>query len=405
MAIGPDRLCAALAALRTYPGVRECMVLSTCNRTEVYTVSDAAYLGDSELHQAVRFLADFHEMDLAQIEPCLYRFEGTEAVEHLFKVACGLDSMVLGENEILRQVRDAYSAACDARCTGSLLNRLAHATFKVGKEVRTKTRLNEGSLSVSYAACDLATKVFRDLTSTKVLVIGAGETGELTAFHMKKRGVRDMVVANRTVERAEALAARLACAVLPMSRLAQGLSRADIVVSCTAGAGYVVTRSMVVGALRNRSNGAPMFLIDLAVPRDVEESVGELDRVHLYNIDDLQEIVSANSSRRRAEQQKAVEIVDRAVKQFQKWRESLVATPTIRDIRELFEQVMREELDRHGRRLTSDQLRAAETVSNAVISRIAKLAIGNIKTASHEPDADDFLDVVRRLFDLERDKD
>ena len=400
VAIGPDELADALSALHKHSGVRECMILSTCNRTEIYTVSHGSRRCNHSPHPAIRFLVDFRDLDLSELEPVLYSFEKNEAVAHLFKVACGLDSMVIGENQILRQVRDAYSAACDAECNGHFLNRLAYATFRVGKEVRTRTALNEGSLSVSYAACDLATNVFTDLAKTRVLVIGAGETGELTARNMKKRGVSNMVVANRTKERAETLASKLECTVLPMDRLQHGLSEADIVVSCTAGSEYVVTRRMVDDALSMREDGSPLFLVDLAVPRDIDESAGELDKVHLYNIDDLQDIISTNGAKRQVERRKALLVVERCVKQFDRWRRTLAATPTICEMKDLFEQIRMDEQTRHEGQMTSKELTAADHVAKAVVKRITGMAIGNIKAASGEPGADIFLNAVRRLFDL-----
>ncbi len=400
VAIGPDRLCDGLSALHKDHFVQECMILSTCNRTEVYTVTDGLCAPDDERHPALRFLLDFHDLHISEIEPSLYHFEENEAVAHLFKVTCGLDSMVLGENQIITQVREAYSVACDARCNGYLLNRLAHAAFRVGKEVRTKTGLNEGSLSVSYAACDLACKVFGDLAGTHVLVIGAGATGELLARNMKKRGVEKMTVTNRTMERAETLATKLECTAIPMNDLQLGLSEADIVVSCTSSPELVVTREMVAAALDQRRPTAPLFLIDLAVPRDIEESTSDLDRVHLHNIDDLQQIVSTNSKKRLAEQKKALEIVEKSVIQFDRWRRTLVATPTIRDLQEMFEQVRVAELDQRVRQMTDDERAAADKVTTRVVDRIAKLAIANIKTATTEPGSEAFLDAVRRLFDL-----
>jgi len=400
VAIGPDRLRDGLSLLQKDPLVQECMILSTCNRTEVYTVTDGLCLPEDERHPAIRFLLDFHDLHFSDIESSLYHFEENDAVAHLFKVTCGLDSMVLGENQIITQVREAYSAACDVRCSGYLLNRLAHAAFRVGKEVRTKTALNEGSLSVSYAACDLACKVLGDLAGTRVLVIGAGETGELLARNMKKRGVKKMVVTNRTMERAETLATKLACTAIPINDLQLGLSEADIVVSCTASPELVVTREMVAAALDQRRPSAPLFLIDLAVPRDIEESTSDLDGVHLHNIDDLQMIVSTNSEKRLAEQKKAFEIVEKSVRQFERWRRTLVATPTIRDLQELFEQIRLSELDQRARQMTDEERTAADKATAEVVDRIVKLAIANIKTATTEPGSEAFLDAVRRLFDL-----
>lgn len=401
VAIGPDLLGEALSNLIEYDAVEECMIVSTCNRTEIYTVTNRSGSPNGTSHPAVEFFLDFHGLELSDIEPCLYQFDENEAVHHMFKVVCGLDSMVLGENQIIGQVREAYAAACDAGCSGHLLNRLAHMAFRVGKEVRTKTGLNEGSLSVSYAACDLAADLFGSLSDTTVLVVGTGETGDLVADNMKKRGVTDMMVTNRTRERAETLASKLECESVPLSDLHRSLRKADIVVCCTASPHCVLTSDMVAYAMKDKPGTRPMALIDLAVPRDVEASAGRIENVHLYNIDGLQRIVETNSAKRNIERKKAMRIVERSVKQFDRWRRTLVATPTICGVQSLFEQIRQDELNRYTRNMAEEDRERLDEVTDAIVSRIAKLAITNIRDTVVESDDSEFLENIQRLFGLE----
>ncbi len=401
VAIGSDRLDEALSVLRSNNLIKECMIVSTCNRTEIYTVTDSSVSPNGKPHPAVSFLLDFHGMTLPEIEPYLYYYEESDAVSHIFKVVCGLDSMVLGENQIIGQVRDAFSKACKSECTGYLMNRLAHAAFRVGKEVRTETTLNEGSLSVSYAACDLASNIFGSLSATRVLVVGAGETGELVARNMKKRGVENMTVTNRTRERAESLAAKLECNAIPFGDLYQGLLDTDIVVSCTASPHYVLRADTVARVMAERPPGESLFLIDLAVPRDIEENVGDIDGVYLHNIDDLREIVEKNSARRNEARIKAMKIVEYSVKQFNRWRQSLLATPTICGVQNALEQIRRDELARVACKISEEELARLDEVTSSIVSRISKVAIANIRNTVNQSEDPTFLENVRRLFGIE----
>jgi len=343
---------------------------------------------------------EFCDIEPAELEGCLYDYKDRDAILHLFKVACGLDSMILGENQVLGQLKDAYAAACDAHCNGRMLNRLAHAAFREGKAVRTKTGLNEGSLSVSYTACDLAARDSGDLSERKLFVIGAGETGELTARSMRKRGVSKIVVANRTDGRSAELALSLGCESIALDKLTLGLSEADIVVSCTSSKGRIVTERMVSDALKIRSSDAPLILIDLAMPRDIEQNCGQLENVLLYNIDDLQSMVSESAEKRQAEYEKALGIVHEAVDKFEEWQNTLPAVPTIRDLQTRFEQIRQDELQRMSSRLSAEEMSIADELTAAIVKRISNLAISNMKAVSFEPGAQEFLDSVRRLFDL-----
>lgn len=400
--IPPDRLTDALVKLRRFPQVEQCLILSTCNRTEVYVARPKTHGTTRTDKPGVDFLVQYCGIAADVVQQSLYHLEGEEAVAHLFRVAAGLDSMVLGENEILGQVRTAFAAACEAECTGSFLSRMLHTALQVGKEVRTRTALNEGSLSVSHTACDLAQERFGRLSNAAVLVIGAGETGEQAARDMQARGVKQVTVTNRTLQRATPLAQCLCCEVLPFQHLETGLQNADIVISCTASEEPILTRKLVAEALNGRSESRHLLIVDLAVPRDVEQSVGTLPGIELFNIDDLQSVVQANIEKRRAEAVKALVLVEQASEKFAEWQKSLIAVPTIRDLQTLFNRIQKEELDRWANQVSPEEFERIKEVSAAITRRIAQLAISRMKEASAKPNAHGFIESVQRLFDLEK---
>ena len=274
----------ALAALASRGISKEMVVLSTCNRAEVYAVA-----GPEGPDAVARFFAEYHELPLARLTDHLYVRHGDEAARHLFRVAAGLDSLVVGEPQILGQVKTAYSTASDRGYTSAVTNRLFHTAFGVGKRVRTETGLSEGAVSVSYAAIALARKIFGDLTGLNVLILGAGGMAKLTGTHLKAR-VRQITIASRTLAAADRLARELGGQAVAWSDLTSVLSTADIVITATGAVDTVLTRASVADVMRPRRQ-RPLFIIDIAVPRDVEPSVGDLEQVFLYNIDDLQGIV------------------------------------------------------------------------------------------------------------------
>jgi len=397
--IPPDRLAEALVMLKSLPHVEQCFILSTCNRTEVYVLRPKSHGATGR--PAVDFLIRYCAVAPDVLEQTLYHFEGNDAVAHLFKVAAGLDSMVLGENEILGQVRTAFAAACESECTGSFLNRMIHTALQVGKDVRTCTALNEGSLSVSHTACDLAEEHFGDLSNASVLVIGAGETGQQAARNMQARGVKKVIVTNRTLDRAAPLAQCFKCEILPFQHLDEGLQAADIVISCTSSPEPILTRQTVTSAMAKRAQSDPLMLIDLAVPRDIEESVAGIAGVALFNIDDLQSVVEANAEKRMAEAEKAHILVNKAAEKFADWQRTLIAVPTIRELQTLFSRIQKEELAKYSEQVTPEELQRIEKVSGAITRRIAQLAISRMKEASGRPNAQAFFESVQRLFDLE----
>ncbi|WKE64601.1 glutamyl-tRNA reductase [Gallaecimonas kandeliae] len=325
VAFGPDSLPRALAELPSVPGLSEAVVLSTCNRTEIYCQSEDA--------QAVeRWLADFHQLEAEALGEHLYVYRGDQAIAHLLRVACGLDSMVLGEPQILGQLKQAYSQARQAGTVAQLLDKLFQHGFKVAKEVRTRTEIGASAVSVAYAAVSLAKHIFPALDDTKVLLIGAGETIELVATHLREQGVEQLMVANRTLARAESLASQFGAKAMTLEALPEHLHLADIVIGSTASPLPIIGKGMVERALKQRRH-KPMFFVDLAVPRDIEGEVAGLRDAFLYTVDDLQQIIDENRARREAAAQEAETMVLEQVQAFAGWIKSLSAVDHIRDYR------------------------------------------------------------------------
>lgn len=318
----------ALQALAREPGVEEAMILSTCNRTELYVSVSA---GAEDVPQA--WLSRQHHLTAGKLDEFLYRHDEDEAVRHMFRVATGLDSMVLGEPQILGQVKDAYQQARDAQALRAPMERLLQHTFAVAKRVRTDTRIGAHTVSVAFTAVRLAEQVFTDLRQACVLLIGAGDTIELAARHLVDKQVRRLIVANRTLENAQDLATRYGGYAISLSDLPQHLAEADIVISSTAARQPVVTRAMVEKAVATRRR-KPMFMVDIAVPRDIESSVGELDDVFLYGIDDLRQVIDDNRRSREAAAREADAIIDLQVERYMAWRRALsVRNPAV-DLRQ-----------------------------------------------------------------------
>jgi glutamyl-tRNA reductase len=316
---------------------QEAAILSTCNRTELYVS------GEQPLELA-RWLAQYHRLGAEELEPYLYTLPREQAVRHVFRVACGLDSMVLGEPQILGQMKDAARAAESAGTLGATLHRLFQRTFAVAKEVRTTTRIGAESVSMAAAAVKLAARIFPSLKDQNVLLIGAGEMIELVATHFAAQGPARITVANRTLERAERLASRFNAHAIELRTLAERLHEHDIVVSCTASSLPILGKGMVERALRARRR-RPIFMVDLAVPRDIEQEAAELDDVFLYTVDDLAGIVSANLDQRRSALEQAEAIIESQVGSFMQWLSLRDGVPLIRALREEADAARREELE------------------------------------------------------------
>ena len=342
---GPDIVVGALRDLQHRSDVVESLILSTCNRTEIYCVLDEA--GGEPVS---RWLCDFHGLAPDQITPYLYTHFDREAVSHLLRVASGLDSLVLGEPQILGQVKQAFQTASQVGASGKLLGRLLQHTFSVAKQVRTDTAIGSSPVSVAFAAVNLARQIFSDLSQQTALLIGAGETVELAARHLHQHGIGRMLVANRTVERAHTLAAQFDGYAIGLTEIAGHLPEADIVIASTASPLPVLGKGAVESALKKRRH-RPMFMVDIAVPRDIEPEVGELSDIYLYTVDDLEEVVEENKRSRQEAAEQAQEIIDFHTDEFMGWLRSLDAVALIQHYRSQAEQLRDEVLERARRQL------------------------------------------------------
>jgi glutamyl-tRNA reductase len=345
ISFGPDILVGALRSLTDDPGIGEGLILSTCNRTEIYCVADG--VGEDCV---TAWLGRFHGLDPERLAPYLYVHAGKDAVGHLLRVASGLDSMVLGEPQILGQVKTAFQRAHDSGTAGKLLGRLFQHTFSVAKQVRTDTAIGSSPVSVAFAAVSLARQIFSDLRDQTALLIGAGETIELAARHLHQHGVGRILVANRTIERAHTLAAQFEGYAIALTELANHLPEADILISSTASPLPVLGKGTVERALKKRKH-RPFFMVDIAVPRDIEPEVAELNDVYLYTVDDLQGVVEDGMRSRREAAAQAEDIVEFHTEEFLAWLRSLDAVNLIQDYRRQAEQQRDEVLASALRRL------------------------------------------------------
>ena len=389
----------ALAELTERPGTSEVVVLSTCNRAEVYVICEDPRHAWRDL---ATFMSDFHGVPADLLTPHLYGLIDADAARHLFRVAAGLDSLVVGEPQILGQVKDAYTQAAEEHSTGAVLNRLFSWSFAAGKRVRSETGLGEGAVSVSYAAVSLARKIFGGLEDLNVLLIGAGEMAELTATHLRSQHVRRIGVASRTGEHAESLAARVGGVTVPWTAITSALASSDIVVTATGSTTPLVTYSQIQAAMHARRN-APLFIIDVAVPRDVEPSAGQIEEVFLYNIDDLRTIVSENLTRRRAQVERAEAMVAKEVEGFMAWLRSRRAIPTLVALRRRFEAIRQAELKRLEPKLSALSPAARQRVDEVTRLLVEKLLLTpteQLKAISDDETVAICSDVINRLFSL-----
>ncbi|OGP83509.1 MAG: glutamyl-tRNA reductase [Deltaproteobacteria bacterium RBG_16_58_17] len=389
----------SLTELMRLPEIREALCLATCNRVEVL-----ARVAEGE--QAVEGLREFiyrqGNLEREELGRCLYVYRDREAVRHLFRVASSLDSMVMGEPQILGQLKEAYHQAVDNRATTVLLNRLLHHAFRVAKRVRTETGIAGNAVSVSYAAVELAKKIFGNLKGKKILIIGAGEMSELAVRHLIRQGAGHILIANRTYERAKELAETLQGAPLAFDRIPEALPEIDIVIASTGAPGYIVSAEMVASALRRRRNRL-LFLIDIAVPRDIDPAAGDIENVYLYNIDHLQDVVDSNKEGRRVEAMKAEGIIAEEIAVYEEWFNALAVVPTIVSLREKMEAIMKGELERSAswmKILDGEERSRIEILTASIVNKILHDPITALKEESRERDELPYVAAVRRLFKL-----
>jgi glutamyl-tRNA reductase len=334
---------------------------------------------------------------------CLYLHYDHEAVRHLFRVASSIDSMVMGEPQILGQIKDAFRTAVEHNATGVILNKILHHAFRVAKRVRSETGIANNAVSVSFAAVELAKKIFGVLEGRNVLLIGAGEMSELAAKHLISRRVGKIFIANRTYARAVKMAEDFHGAAIEFDMLSDKLHDVDIVITSTGAPGYVLTSPMIEAAIRRRKNRF-LFLIDIAVPRDIDPAVGNIDNVYLYNIDDLQDIVDSNLKIRKKEAEKAENIIDEEVTKYLEWYSALEVVPTIISLREKMEGIIRGEIAKSStwmENLTEDEKRNIEIMANSIINKVLHDPITGLKEESKDNSALPYIAAIRRLFGLD----
>ncbi len=392
-----------LAALGAIKGIREYYLLSTCNRVEILVSTDAADVVEKKL--AGFLFGDALTPD--QYEKHLYCYRDAEAIHHLFMVAASLDSMIVGESQILGQLKEAYRWSSEKKCTGPILNKLLHKSFSVAKRVRSETRIGSSAVSISYAAIELAKKIFGSLEAKRVLLIGAGEMAELAAEHLVGNGAKDVVVANRTLERALDLAKRFNGRAVGLDEMLEQLGQVDIIVSSTGAPGIILHRDDVKPLMRNRRN-KPLFFIDIAVPRDLDPALNDLDNVYLYDIDDLNNVVELNKAERDKEAIKASRIVDEEALKFKDWQAGLAITPTLAALREKGNAIARMELERTLPRLEglSDKERQnVEKMASAIVSKLLHDPMLFLKSESCKDQSERKVDMFRSVFGLEKNSD
>jgi glutamyl-tRNA reductase len=389
---------AAVEALAARSSAAESVVLSTCNRSEIYVASDAL---DAAREEIIRFLSDYHQLPAESFTPHLFSFSEAEVAEHLFRVAAGLDSLMVGEPQILGQVKDAFQAAAERRCTGPVLRKLFDWSFNVGKRVRSETALGEGAVSISYAAVQLAKKIFGRLGGRRVLVVGAGEISTLTAQHLRAQGVAEVAITSRTAAHAQALATEVGGHWVPWEGLPNALGSADIIVTATGSQRPIITKAHIESAIGRRRD--PLFIIDVAVPRDVEASVSDIEQVFLYNVDDLQSIVHENISKRASEIERAEAIVREELVRFAAWQKSRGAIQTVVALRDRFDAVRRAELQRLDPKLAGlpPETRALfDQLTRLIVEKLLLDPTEQLKALPDEETQAAYTEAINRLFRL-----
>lgn len=390
----------ALKALGAHPAIGESVLFSTCNRIELLMAADE---GLSAISAAKQFLATFKDVPLSQFESSLYQYVGEDAVRHTFQVAASLDSMVVGEPQILGQMKEAYRKATLEKTSGVILNKLLHRTFFVAKKVRTETGIGDHAVSISYAAIELGKKIFGDLAGKRVMLIGAGEMAELAVEHLIRNRVGVITVANRTFARGVELAKRFSGQAIKFEEIVDFIKDVDIVISSTGATGYVLRREQIKDAMRNRRNRS-LFFIDIAVPRDIDPAINRINNAYVYDIDDLKGIVDDNIEDRQREAIKAQRIIDEAVIGFRKWYDTLAVVPTIVSLRGKVEALARQELEKTL--ATLDHLpdadkQAVKRMTDALVNKILHEPTRFLKKNGCYGDKSVSLDLTRKLFNLD----
>lgn len=400
LTIPENKLPEALEQLLKKESVSEAVILSTCNRTEIYIVTDDEEQGKDDI---VDFLSEFHRVDRQVFLDTLYFYREAEAVRHLFRVASSLDSMVIGEAQILGQVKQAYQIAYDCSATSLIFNRLFRHAIECGKRVRTETAIGEAPVSISYAAVQLAKNVFESLENRPVMVVGAGKMSELAVRHLVSHGANPIMVTNRTYERAQELAVEFCGIAVPYEERFDRMAAADIVISSTGAPSYIISKNDVREMMKKR-RGRPIFFIDIAVPRDIAPDVAELENVFLYDIDDLNQVVDESLQERKKEAERGEEIVVEEVEEFLAWLSTLDVVPTIKALNQMAAEIKEEELEKALRKLKDldeKELEAVKALAHGIVNKMLHKPVVRLKEASARKRGYRYVVALRYLFGIE----
>jgi len=404
LAFSEEQLIESHQHLRESDQIQESVILSTCNRVEVYAVLNSVRTAEAAAKVLAEFLSRCHQIDTASLKKWTYLHHNLETIQHLFRVISSLDSMVVGESQILGQVKDAYDTSRSAGSSGPILNRLFTKAFSVGKRIRSETTITTGAVSISYAAVELAKKIFNTLEGKTVAIIGAGEMSELTAKHLVANGVSNVIVANRTYQRAVKVAEKFKGTPLAYDSDLNFLIDADIVISSTNAPDYLIKRQPLVNIMRKRKHRY-MFLIDIAVPRDIEPDVSKLDSAFLYNIDDLEAVVASNLQDRQQEAIHAEQIVSEEAKRFYDQLQVFQVNPTIKALHQQFQQIADTELQAcfYKTTLSDAQEEAIASMTQAIVKKLLHHPMKNLRGAVNDGDADhgQYIQSLQELFALD----
>jgi len=402
IAFNENEVAAAVDDLKKNPAISEIMLFSTCNRVEVLMTTQENT--EAALNAAVAYISRIKNIPEAEFKPSLYTYTGKEAVRHIFRVAASLDSMMVGEPQILGQIKNAFKTTVDKKGSGVVLNRLLHRTFNIAKRVRTETGIGDNAVSISYAAIELGKKIFGSLENKKVLLVGAGEMAELAVEHLIQNHVSDIYVANRTFERGVELANRFRGSAVRLEEVSEVLKTVDIIISSTGAPGFVITRDIVKSAIKSRRS-RPSFFIDIAVPRDIDPEINRLPNTYVYDIDDLNGIIDENVEARNKEALKAERLIDESVIGFEKWRTELKVVPTIIAMKEKLNTIaineVKKTLNSTLKHLSEADSQAIERMTDALINKILHDPINFLKNGGSHRDQSVYLNFSRTLFNLD----
>ena len=394
---GP-KLIEALIKLKDYTSIKEHIILSTCNRVEIYAAVDDLDTGEESIKS---FISDFHGVPRDMLDKSLYLHKDSDAVRHIYRVGSSLDSMVLGEPQILGQLKDAFDAALKNKTTGVFLNKLTRKSVSVVKRIRTETKIAAGAVSISFAAIELAKKIFSDLSTKSFMLIGAGEMAEIAAKHLLNLGVKDVYVTNRTTERAQELAKEFNGKVILFDNFPLELRFCDIVICSTGAPDYILLKEEMHKIMKDRKQ-KPVFIIDISVPRNIDPQINELDNVYLYDVDNLKGIIAINKEERAKEAERAEKIVEEEIGSFSKWTSSLSATPTIVALRNMAESIRQDELEKTLKKLgplEEKQIKAIEYLSTTIVNKLIHPPTAALK--EEHDDKDLMIDMIKKLYGLE----